>query len=224
MNAQRIRESSVGVASCHQVIDLLRAARLGSFRLEDDVTPSEVEFFVRLLQETAHEQRSSEALSRELSVRGITHISVQPIKESEELAEELSPEQTAKRIYMRSIDAVRNVFHELRSADILFHVQRQDHDYGLLKYFMNLLGYYPLGTTARLSDGSIAIVIAGAARPELRHLPKVRLILDPDGRAAKGETVDLARTAEAGDKLHIAETVNAKDYGIEVMDYILQPI
>lgn len=405
VNAQRIRESSVGVASCHQVIDLLRAARLGAFTLEDEVTPSEVELFVRLLQETTHEPRGSEALTRELSVRGITHISVQPIKENEGLAEELSPEQTARRIYMRSIDAVRNVFHELRSADrvsarrvkrvvqgmidslennpgvlinlatlknydeytfnhsvnvsvlaialgrhvgltrqqlytvgqagmlldlgklcipkdilikpgrltpeerrimeahtvegfvsvarklgvsaetidialtafehhvnidgtgyprpaanrpkglfsrivsivdrydamtsdrpyraavtpqkalaILFHVQRQDHDYGLLKYFMNLLGYYPLGTTIRLSDGSVAIVIAGAARPEHRHLPKVRLILDPEGKAAKGETVDLVKTAEAGDELHIAETVNPRDYGIEVMDYILQAV
>jgi hypothetical protein len=34
--------------------------------------------------------------------------------------------------------------------------------------------------------------------------------------------VDLARAAENGQTLHIAEAVNPGDYGIEIMDYILQ--
>ena len=61
----------------------------------------------------------------------------------------------------------------------------------------------------------------GTSRPELRHLPTVRIILDPEGKAGKGDTTDLARTAEAVNALHITESVNPADYGIEVMDYIL---
>jgi len=41
-------------------------------------------------------------------------------------------------------------------------------------------------------------VVEGAIRTELRQLPQVRLILDPAGKAAKGEAVDLARGAEGG--------------------------
>ena len=61
----------------------------------------------------------------------------------------------------------------------------------------------------------------GPPEPELRHLPTVQIILDPEGKPAKGETADLARLADSVDALHIAESVNAADYGIEAMDYIL---
>ena len=52
-------------------------------------------------------------------------------------------------------------------------------------------------------------------------MPTVQIILDPEGKPAKGETADLARLADSVTALHIAESVNAADYGIEVMDYIL---
>ena len=402
INGLRIRETSLGATSCHQMIDLLRTARVGAFSLQDEVEPSEVELFARLLRDMAEGRGSSSDVTRELGVRGVSHIRIQPAAEEEGLPEELSAEHIAKRVYLRSIDVVKGVFHELRSADrisarkvkrvvqgmidslesdptaltnltrlknydeytfnhsvnvsvlaialgrhvgldrqqlysigqagmlhdlgklcipkeilnkpgrltpeerqimeghavegfisisrklgmsgqtidialtafehhlnddgtgypkvaakrpkgfhsqivsivdrydamttdriyraalapqkalaILFNSQGAHHDPALLKYFLNLVGYYPLGTTVRLSDGSLAIVVGGATRPELRHLPTVQIILDPEGKPAKGETADLARLADSVTALHIAESVNAADYGIEVMDYIL---
>ena len=108
-----------------------------------------------------------------------------------------------------------------KALAILFNAQGTHHDPALLKYFLNLVGYYPLGTTVRLSNNSLAIVVGGATEPQLRHLPTVQIILDPEGKPAKGEVADLARLAESVTALHIAESVNPADYGIEVMDYIL---
>ncbi len=108
-----------------------------------------------------------------------------------------------------------------KALAIMFNSQRGHHDETLLKYFMNLIGYYPLGTTVRLSDGSIGIVTGGSGKPELRMLPIVQIILDPGGNAAGGHTIDLTTEAHGQHPLGVAETVDAKAYGIEIMDYIL---
>ena len=117
LNGLRIRETSIGAASCHQMIDLLRAASVGAFSLEDEVEPVELELFARLLQDMAEGHGNSSDLTRELSVLGVVHIRVQPTTEEEKLPEELSAEQVARRVYLRSIDVVKGIFHELRSAD-----------------------------------------------------------------------------------------------------------
>ena len=86
---------------------------------------------------------------------------------------------------------------------------------------MNLLGQYPLGTTVRLSDNSVAIVIAAGSVEELPHCPSVKVVLDHMGRAGSEEMLDLSVTAKDPDGLQVIEVLNAADYGIEVMDYIL---
>ncbi len=91
----------------------------------------------------------------------------------------------------------------------------------LLGYFMNLMGYYPLGTVTHLTDGSGAVVVSAAREPDLRHMPTVRLILDADGSPATDLTVDLASTAKESEPLQIAGVLDGADYGIEPMDYIL---
>ena len=108
-----------------------------------------------------------------------------------------------------------------KALAIMYHSQAAQFDATLLRYFMNLMGYYPLGTTVRLADNSVAVVVGGSAEPELRHFPKVQLVLDPDGRPASGHTIDLAATAKDDEPLAVMETLDALDYGIEAMDYIL---
>jgi hypothetical protein len=56
---------------------------------------------------------------------------------------------------------------------------------------------------------------------DLRHMPKVRLILDADGSPAADLAVDLASTAKESEPLQIAGVLDPADYGIEPMDYIL---
>ena len=94
-------------------------------------------------------------------------------------------------------------------------------DPALFSSFLNLMGMFPLGTTVRLTDGSIAIVVEGNDDVQLRHLPKVRLVLDPEGCPAEGAVVDLSATAKDPEPITIAETVDPSAYGIELMDYLL---
>ena len=76
INGLRIRETSLGATSCHQMIDLLRTARVGAFSLQDEVEPSEVELFARLLRDMAEGRGSSSDVTRELTVRGVSHIRI----------------------------------------------------------------------------------------------------------------------------------------------------
>jgi HD-GYP domain-containing protein (c-di-GMP phosphodiesterase class II) len=108
-----------------------------------------------------------------------------------------------------------------KALAIMYHSQNAHFDKGMLRYFLNMMGFFPLGTVVRLSDGSISVVVGSPEEVELRHYPRVKRILDPDGRAAGGEIVDLAATAKDPEPLRVEETVEAGEYGIEVMDYIL---
>jgi HD-GYP domain-containing protein (c-di-GMP phosphodiesterase class II) len=108
-----------------------------------------------------------------------------------------------------------------KALAILYNSQRAQHDQVLLKYFMNLMGYYPLGSVVRLSDGSLGIVVGAAEDPQLRHLPTVKRVLDAEGRPTGNETLHLAKPTGAGDPLKVEEVVDPAAYGIEIMDYIL---
>jgi HD-GYP domain-containing protein (c-di-GMP phosphodiesterase class II) len=108
-----------------------------------------------------------------------------------------------------------------KALAIMFHSQQHQHDRGLLRYFMNMMGVFPLGTVVRLSDDSLGVVVGGAKEPQLRHFPLVKMILDQDGRPASGEKLDLSATAKDPEPLRVEEIVDAGDYGIEIMDYIL---
>ena len=46
-----------------------------------------------------------------------------------------------------------------KALSILCHTQERSVDQVLLRYFMNMLGQYPLGTLVRLSDNSVGIVV-----------------------------------------------------------------
>jgi len=122
---------------------------------------------------------------------------------------------TSNRIY-------RPAMSPQKSLSIMFNLRGSHYDQTLLKYFMNLLGYYPLGTIVRLSDGSIGIVLGGPSQLDRRHLPTVTVILNREGQPADRRTIDLSDIAKDEHSLHVAHTVDPKEYGIEAMDYILQ--
>jgi len=108
-----------------------------------------------------------------------------------------------------------------KALAIMYHRNLEHYDPALLSHFMNLMGAFPMGTTVRLTDGSVAIVLRGNDDPNLRHLPIVRVILDPIGSPSEGEELDLAAGIKETDPLQIDEAVNPDDYGIELMDYLL---
>jgi len=108
-----------------------------------------------------------------------------------------------------------------KALAIMFHSQQHQHDRGMLRYFMNMMGIFPLGTVVRLSDESVGVVVGCPHEPKLRHFPTVKLVLEPGGGPASGEKLDLSATAKDPEPMRVEEIVDAGDYGIEVMDYIL---
>jgi HD-GYP domain-containing protein (c-di-GMP phosphodiesterase class II) len=402
LNGTRIRESAVASTAYQRLARILRAASVSALVIVDEVSADELERFARLLDTAAGTRGDPASLTRELTVRGITHLTVRPATDTEELPDELTADQIARRVFLRSIDVVRAIFNEARTSDrisarrlkravqgmidsleadptalmklttlknydeytfghsvnvsvlaialgrhvglsrhqlytlgqsgmlhdigklcipktilnkpgrlvpeerrivelhplegflsiaqklgasaemidvaltafdhhvnldgtgypgvrvsrpkgllsrivsivdrydamtsdrvyrtalqpqkalaILFTSQGSHHDPALMRYFMNLMGYYPLGTAVKLSDGSIGIVVGGPGTPEQRHLPRVQIILDAEGRPSRGLTVDLASALDAERGLRISGTIDPRAYGIEVMDYIL---
>ena len=403
IDAVRIREAAVGGASYRQLVNLVRAGGIGSFRIAPEAGAEEIETFARLLLATSERKFEAEEMIREMGVRGVTEIDIVPATHEEDLPKERNRKELEKRMYLRSIGVLKGVFHDLRTKDrinarrvkrivhqmiesfeeestyllhltsvknydeytfnhsvnvgvlaialgraiglsrrqlyavgqagmlhdigklcvpkevlnkpgrltpeelkairfhpvegfvslatkqgvsddsiavalgayehhlnvdgsgypstgserpigflsrilaivdrydamtskrvyrnsaipppkalaILLSSQRGFVDQTVLRYFLNMMGYYPLGTTVRLCDSSVAIVVGGASDQQLRHLPSVKVVLDADGRPAEGETFDLAANAKDSDALFIIETLNPADYGIEVMDYIL---
>jgi HD-GYP domain-containing protein (c-di-GMP phosphodiesterase class II) len=108
-----------------------------------------------------------------------------------------------------------------KALAIMFYSHQDQHDKGILRYFMNMMGILPLGTVVRLSDDSLGVVVGCPREPQLRHFPTVKMILDPDGRPASGEKLDLAATAKDSEPMCVEEIVDAGEYGIVAMDYIL---
>jgi HD-GYP domain-containing protein (c-di-GMP phosphodiesterase class II) len=403
VGGERVRESALASAGYHGLIDTLRAARVRGLRIDEDATAREVEVVARLILEAAAATRSPGELRGELLVRGAAHVDVSFDEGGEPVSERRSGEEVAKRIYLRSIGVVREVFHTLRTHDrinarkvkrivqqmieslgadpgyllhlsslknydeytfnhsvnvsvlaialgrqiglsrrqlylvgqagmlhdlgklcipkeilnkpgrltpeerklveqhpvegfvsiatrlgvmsdtipvaltafqhhanldgsgyppaavrgtrallsrlvaivdrydamtsarvyrggpippqkalsIMFHSQRSHHDQTLLRYFMNMMGLFPLGSAVKLSDGSIAVVVGGAEEPRMRHMPRVKIVLDPDGGPASHDVIDLSAEAKDEDALRIEECIDPAKYGIEVMDYIL---
>ena len=108
-----------------------------------------------------------------------------------------------------------------KALSIIYHKQGSQTDDVLTRYFMNLIGAVPLGTTVRLSDDTIGIVVAGHASTTHGHLPTVRLVLDAAGHPIDKEVVDLAARAKGPEPLTVVEAVDPARYGIEIMDYLL---
>ena len=117
VNGFRIREAAVASTSYHRLIDLLRAGGIGTLSLEDELTAGDLELFARLLLEAADGHYDHQALERELSVRGVTGVRIEAAQETEDLPDDLTAEQMARRAYLRSISVVKGIFVEYRASD-----------------------------------------------------------------------------------------------------------
>lgn len=93
----------------------------------------------------------------------------------------------------------------------------------LVKAFISMTGYYPIGSLVILDTFELAVVIEASGRPDAHHLPVVRVIFDEMGiPVAPPRTVDLSeRDAKSGQPLRsIIKTTDPQRYGIDVRDYV----
>ena len=101
----------------------------------------------------------------------------------------------------------------------LIYKGRDWYDPVILKAFVHVLGLFPVGTVARLTDGSTAIVVRN--RTEDLYAPEVLVIRDADGTPTRRA----ARLSGADDKarknpLSIAEILDPDEENINIGDYI----
>ncbi len=132
VNGLRIRAGSVAAKSYQRLISLLLGAGIGTMHVDDEATPSELEIFARLLQTAAESRQDVTELVRELgagrepySGRGVGPRSGRrafgggpaPLDHAEELPDDLTAAQVARRVYLRSLSVVKNIFHEASTSN-----------------------------------------------------------------------------------------------------------
>jgi HD-GYP domain-containing protein (c-di-GMP phosphodiesterase class II) len=87
----------------------------------------------------------------------------------------------------------------------------------ILKYFVNLIGIYPIGCLVRLNTEQIGVVIATHPDAEDPRRPIVKIITDPTGIEIDGPLVNLM--AESG--WSIGGTVDPSRFNIDTSRYFL---
>jgi hypothetical protein len=84
-------------------------------------------------------------------------------------------------------------------------------DAALLKIFTRVVGIYPPGTTVRLPDGAIGVVVRPTRREDALDRPIVRLVIDARGRAVEQEAIVDLHTAG----IDIGESLDPTAHGID---------
>lgn len=72
------------------------------------------------------------------------------------------------------------------------------HDRLLAKAFANVLGLYPAGSVVELASGEIGVIVGANADPRLLARPRVKLLIDAQGRNVGGRVVDTAERGPGG--------------------------
>ncbi len=90
----------------------------------------------------------------------------------------------------------------------------------LMKFFINLVGTYPVGAMVMLDTMELAIVFASDLAGSMR--PKVKVITDSGGNRVEPWVADLAEKNASGGWLRsVRKTVDHNKYGINLAEYFL---
>ena len=124
---------------------------------------------------------------------------------------------TSPRVYRSA------AFSPDRAIEMMIEKAGKDFDPVLLKVFVSMLGFYPVGTLLELDTGEIGLVTGSANSSDVTR-PQM-LLLTPDGQGGfrHGEKISLAeRDPQTGNFLrNIAKTFHPDVYGIQPAEYIL---
>jgi HD-GYP domain-containing protein (c-di-GMP phosphodiesterase class II) len=94
----------------------------------------------------------------------------------------------------------------------------------LVKAFVSMIGFYPVGSVVILDTYELAVVIAPSTRPDAFHQPVVRIIFDDFGvPVLPPRLLDLTETdPETGAPIRtILKTTDPSRHGIDVKNYIV---
>lgn len=90
----------------------------------------------------------------------------------------------------------------------------------LFKFFINMIGVYPIGTLVLLDTRELGLVYG--ANPVFQDRPRVLIIIDNKGRRVHGPIVDLTEKDDKGKYLRtIIKTMDPNKYRINLAEYLL---
>lgn len=90
----------------------------------------------------------------------------------------------------------------------------------LFKFFVNMVGVYPVGTAVLLNTRELALVYSN--NPILPDKPNVMLITDSKGNKIQGRLVDLTEKDDSGHfKWSIVKTMDPNKYKINLAEYMM---
>ncbi|HYA31398.1 MAG TPA: HD-GYP domain-containing protein [Thermodesulfovibrionales bacterium] len=90
----------------------------------------------------------------------------------------------------------------------------------LFKFFINMIGVFPIGTLVLLDTKELGLVYGGNTMFQDR--PRVLIIIDSSGNRIQGHVVDLAEKAPGGKYLRtIVKTMDPNKYRINLAEYML---
>lgn len=111
-----------------------------------------------------------------------------------------------------------------RALGIMMENSGKDFDPTLLKWFVNMIGVYPVGTLLKLDTGEIALVKKGDSQSDVRR-PCVLLLQpnNPDG-FAEGETVELSNKDQRTNKYlrNVISSHHPSELGIQPAQYLTE--
>jgi HD-GYP domain-containing protein (c-di-GMP phosphodiesterase class II) len=121
---------------------------------------------------------------------------------------------TSARVYTRTPLTAE------KSLSILMELSGQRLDSLILKYFVNMMGIYPIGSLVKLDSNELGLVFENNQQSLSR--PRVMLITDSKGSLIEGTVTDLT---EMNDENKYARTItkimDPKKYGINIAEYLL---
>lgn len=89
-----------------------------------------------------------------------------------------------------------------------------------MKFFVNMVGVYPVGTLVMLDSRVLGLVYE--SNNLFPNRPRVMIITDSDGRRTKGTITDLTEKDESGEfKRSITKTMDPNKYKINLAEYFL---
>ncbi|MDH4222014.1 MAG: HD-GYP domain-containing protein [candidate division Zixibacteria bacterium] len=105
----------------------------------------------------------------------------------------------------------------------MFYSRDKMHDSVLLKFFINMLGVYPVGSLVLLSDGKMGLVIKN--NPENLTSPQVKIIADPQGLKDSYQSVDLNKISQSSEEdvesCKIVKCLDPQKYNLDLSQFIL---
>jgi len=119
---------------------------------------------------------------------------------------------------LRSTRPYRGEIPSDRAMEIMQEEAEEKFNPELFAGFERLVGYYPPGICVRLDNGETGVVYR--TDPEALRHPSVLIVKGADGNKLDAPRRTELSNADGGDRLSVAEVLDAEDAGVDPFDYL----